>query len=1530
MVFSTPQRFATLGLILLTAFAGIFAPNLATAQRMRRDQSLSRQESQSSAVVRDASKSNTDADPRAPLSRAVFIENRGQFDSRVRYQVRMGGQVAWLTASGIVFDAIRPTRGEGPLYSAVPRRESLNPFLPLATSDHSTSQSRFDRLVFAEDFVSASCCSNVEGKGLQSGIYNYLGVEGRMQSHTNVHGYSEVVYHNVWPGVNLRIYGKGLDLEQEFILQPGADLTNVRVAYMGMENMTISPDGSLEVHTAFGTLRETKPLLYQDIAGKRIAVDGRFKLTSSNTYTFDIGAHKPEFALVVDPTLLYSTFLGGSAGNNVYTSNQEVATGIAVDASGNAYVAGYTASTDFPTTVGAFQVTPPSGSFITKLNSTGSARMYSTYLGSSSRITAIAVDAAGDAYVTGIAFAGLPVTPNAYWPRTSQTCGSDFFLTKLNTTGSALVYSTCLNDSGDFGGVSYGNYPHAIAVDSKGRAFVAGSVSQGFIPTTPNAYQQSGCNCASSGFVMVFDTNLSGASSLVYSTYFGVTTPASNYYGSSVNGIAVDFYGHIYITGWAGPNLPISAGAFQSTTGGGLCNPAGGLQLPCPDAFVAKLDPSTSGAQGLLYSTYLGGVGFDSGNAIAVDGAGNAYVTGNAGSAGFPVTSGAFQTNASASPLFVTKVNAVGSKLVYSTYLSGNASANNNSANGIAIDSAGNAYIAGGFRAQSLSTFPVTPDAFQSSFSKLSGDYSEAFLTKLNSGGSGLIYSTYLGGNGDDVATGLTIDQTGDVYIAGHTSSGNFPVSSQAFQPSMRGTGDTFVTKFPFSSNQALSVTAIAPQTGGNAGPVTPQIVGTGFHAGVTAKLNCGGRSIAGANLNVAAGGRYLSATFELTTVSPGKCDVVITNSDGTSATLAQAFAVQPGGVPNIKVAATGAAVRQGPSEVPDAPTNSVYFVTVHNTANVDSPEGLLSVSLSSPFVSTSADPADLASQTSSIKLWTTNPLPAGSARSFTVTGTTSADLANVKNVDSSKIVGFGSVYDSTTAAITGPITLPTCDVVNTKITECWYPNSDFSPGTFIACLNEPSLWDQFKIGITCAQVIPTCASAGTGWAGIAKCVLGAASCAVTAGPLVTHCLDVASVPGTPVCSYHMIPCYQPSDPNSLNGPPGIGSQRWVSSTQPLTYLITFENKPEATAPAQKVIVTQQLPGTLDLTTLELLTLTVPNGTSTIPVNIPAGSFYPLNGLNQFVTNVDLRPRRNMLVNIDAKLDTTARTLVWTFTTIDPTTGQPPLNPLIGFLPANSSGSVGYRIVPTKEVTTGTQITGQATILFIGDSPTNTPAWTNAIDSASPVSRVATLSSTSPCSSFRVSWSGSDIGAGLGSFSVYVSDNGAPFAPWLANTTAVSAVYTGSVGHTYSFYSISSDLVGNLEPAKSAAEASTRVTETGLCGPPSLAGQISGLSRSGTAITATLTLTNTGLTAAQAVNINQISFRTLSGSGTVTLVTPSLPTGKGPLAIAASTAVPLALNVPATVTRFSITESGTLQDGSGNNYSYSVAQTVIP
>ena len=299
-------------------------------------------------------------------------------------------------------------------------------------------------------------------------------------------------------------------------------------------------------------------------------------------------------------------------------------------------------------------------------------------------------------------------------------------------------------------------------------------------------------------------------------------------------------------------------------------------------------------------------------------------------------------------------------------------------------------------------------------------------------------------------------------------------------------------------------------------------------------------------------------------------------------------------------------------------------------------------------------------------------------------------------------------------------------------------------------------------------------------------------------------------------------------------------------------------------------------------------------------------------------------------MNVTASLNLSAGLITWTLSSIDPTTGLPPTDPSVGFLPPGTGGSVSFLASPKTGITTGTQISDQAVVVFDANAPLSTAVWTNTIDNTPPVSRASALPATSSCPAFRVNWSGSDVGSGLAGFTIYVSDTGSPFTPWFSNTTAASADYTGAFGHTYSFYSIATDLVGNIEGTKTTAEASTSVTATGPCGAPSLSGQMSNVAQSGTTVTSTLTLTNVGFTAAQAVNINQITLRSLGGTGTVALASPTLPLAVGPLAIGALTTVPLTFNVPSTVTRFSVTEAGTVQDPSGNGYSFSIAQTVIP
>jgi hypothetical protein len=431
------------------------------------------------------------------------------------------------------------------------------------------------------------------------------------------------------------------------------------------------------------------------------------------------------------------------------------------------YVVGYTFSTNFPTSAGAVQTSmrgSAGDAFVTKLSPT-TGLIYSTYLGGSDpdnffgdQGTAIAVDAQGNAFVTGHTYStSFPTTPGA--PQTSFGGVRDAFVAELNPAGSALVYSTYVGGAGNEGG-------NSIAVDAAGNAYVTGSTSSANFPTTPGAVQTILLG-GSDVFVTVLNPTGSG---FVYSTYLGgVSTEGGN-------GIAVDAAGNAYVTGSTGTGFPTTPGAVQSTPGGG------------GEAFVTALNAAGSG---LLYSTYLGGSGGDVGNKIAVDAAGNAYVTGNTGSSNFPITAPAFQTSLAggSSDAFIAALNPTGSGLVYSTYLGGTGT---DQGAGIAIDAAGNAYVAG---STASTDFPTTPGAIPGD-SIVAGN--DAFVTALTGTGSALVYSMRLGGRGTDGGRGIVVDTAGTAYITGSTANlgaNNFPITPGAFQPLPGGFNDAFATR---------------------------------------------------------------------------------------------------------------------------------------------------------------------------------------------------------------------------------------------------------------------------------------------------------------------------------------------------------------------------------------------------------------------------------------------------------------------------------------------------------------------------------------------------------------------------------------------------------------------------------------------------------------------------------------------------------------------------------------------------------------
>ncbi len=615
-------------------------------------------------------------------------------------------------------------------------------------------------------FVGSESAPQAAAQSELPGKVNYLIGKDPSRWRTGISTYARVAYQNLYPGVDLVYYGNQRQLEYDFVVQPGIDPNIIALAFEGADELKVDAQGELVLNAGGGEIRQRKPFIYQDVDGTRREVAGSYKLKDKNTVGFQLADYDASKPLVIDPVLVYSTFLGGA--------NVDVGSDITVDASGNAYVVGTTQLLilpgTFPTTAGAFDTTHNGmqDAFVTKINSTGSALIYSTFLGGSDldSAAAIALDDTGNAYVTGsTSSTDFPTTAGAFDNTHNGIPGSDAFVTKLNASGSALVYSTYL------GGLEQ-DAGSGIAVDSSGNAYVGGDTRSSGFPTTAGAFDTTH-NPNDDPEIFVTKVNPTG-SALVYSTFLGISSGGS---------LALDASGNVYVTGSASDGYPTTAGAFDTSANGGS------------DVVVTKLNSSGSA---LVYSTFLGGSTNEEARAIVIDATGNAYVTGSTTSNNFPTTVGAFDTSFNGSfDAFVTKLNPSGSApLVYSTFLGDD---DFDAGNDLAVDTSSNVYVTG---LTGSPNFPTTVDAFDTTFN---GGPTDVFVTKLNPSGSApLVYSTFLGGSGregetgiaDDAGLGIALDNSGSFYVTGGTRSANFPTTAGAFDTTHNGVEDAFVTKF--------------------------------------------------------------------------------------------------------------------------------------------------------------------------------------------------------------------------------------------------------------------------------------------------------------------------------------------------------------------------------------------------------------------------------------------------------------------------------------------------------------------------------------------------------------------------------------------------------------------------------------------------------------------------------------------------------------------------------------------------------------
>jgi hypothetical protein len=589
---------------------------------------------------------------------------------------------------------------------------------------------------------------------------NYIHGKDSRQWQTNVRSYSEVLFEDLYEGIDL-VYRIEGTLKYEFVIHPGADPSMIEATFEGVSSLLIDEGGDLVAHTVAGDLRDSTPIAYQE----RDRVQCAFVLRSLLSWGFDCEAWDSSRPLIIDP-LVYSTYLGG-------VSN-DYGMCMVVDGAGNAYISGHTDPVGFPVTPGAYDETYNGfiDLFVSKLNPSGSALVYSTYIGGDSidQEATIALDASGNVYVTGhTQSANFPTTPGAF--DTSYNGGKDAFVVKLNAAGGDIIYSTYLGGTADDVG-------HSIAVDSSGATYVTGFTWSTDYPTIAGGFEP-----AHNGNVDVFVTKLDpSGSTLIYSSFLG---------GSGFDGgnsldmgqgpaIAIDQANSAYVTGFTNSaDFPVTMNALDDTFNGVW------------DAFVAKVNASGTA---LVYATYLGGGDDDEGYSVFVDSLGNAYVAGSTSSSNFPVSPAAFDTTYNGGgDAFVTKLNASGEAIMYSTFIGGSGNDLNGATKwtdaNVAVDGMGKAYIVGN---TGSSDFPTTVGAFDSSYN----GGRDTFVLGLDSAGSSLTYSTYLGGGGWEIGYSIALDPMGYVYVTGSTMSSDFPTTAGSIYTTHQGAmWDAFVTK---------------------------------------------------------------------------------------------------------------------------------------------------------------------------------------------------------------------------------------------------------------------------------------------------------------------------------------------------------------------------------------------------------------------------------------------------------------------------------------------------------------------------------------------------------------------------------------------------------------------------------------------------------------------------------------------------------------------------------------------------------------
>ncbi len=743
------------------------------------------------------------ADGTAMLGRlpVAFVPNLGQWEHPARFVARIGPMTMFLEEKGWTFTLVERAAEQA------------------AASKSESAPAR--GVAVRMTFVAASAPTLI-AEDARTGRHHYFLGNDPSKWRTEVPLYTSVRYRDVQPGVDVRAREHDGHFEYDLLLQPDAELEPVEITVEGIERMQVDEQGALVMETRLGPVRMPAPLSWEEEpSGEKCVVSCRYVLRGENRFGFEVAGRRQGWALVVDPGLVWSTFLGGGV-------SEESVRGVALDAQGAATVVGYTGSASFPTTPGAFDTShnggPDAGrdAFVTRVSTSGTSLVYSTFLGGTHEdgADAVAVDAQGAATVLGAtSSADFPTTSGAF--DTSHNGVIDAFVARLSPTGATLVYSTFL-------GGTASDWSSAVAIDAQGAATVVGRTYSADLPTTAGAF-----DTTFDGPTEAYVSRISAAgSSLVYSTFLGGTGH------EHALALALDAQGAATVAGLtASTDFPSTPGAFDTSFNGGQ------------DAFVTRLSPTGSS---LVYSTFLGGPGLEYALALALGADGAATVAGRTDLASFPVTPGAFDTSYNGgNDAFVARLSPTGSTLVYSTFLGG---AGQDYVSALVLDAQGAAIVVG--PTESIN-FPTTLGAFDTSFNGAA----DAFVTRLSPTGSSLLYSTFLGGSNHDQGQAVAVDAHGAATVAGAASSIDFPTTPGAFDTTHHGGYDGFITRLDLLPT---GVAAFGRSSAGCTGALAISVtsmprVGNGNFA-----LTCGNAPPTTSGLLALAGNRFVSPVVVL------------------------------------------------------------------------------------------------------------------------------------------------------------------------------------------------------------------------------------------------------------------------------------------------------------------------------------------------------------------------------------------------------------------------------------------------------------------------------------------------------------------------------------------------------------------------------------------------------------------------------------------------------------------------------------------